>query len=397
VGTGLFYYVYGVILPQQPGFSQTTTYVATNDSYLTPSTTLTNPFPAGIQQPAGAAQGINTNLGQSITYLNTDLQNQYSFRWSFNIQHQLAKDLVLEAGYVGNHSVHLTTNYNFGSLPAKYLSTSPIRDQATINALGALTTNPFAGLLPGTSINGSTISVSNLLRSYPEFTGVTMNNMNNGGSYFHMFAIKIQKRFSRGLSFVVNYDHSRLMEAVSYSNAGDLTLEKRVSVGDRPNNFSAGGIYEIPYRKGKPLRILAANWSVSALYSYHTGAPVPSWGNVIYYGGDLHYDPRNVNRAFDTTLFNTISAQQLSQNFRTFPSQFNNIRVDGTNNLNITVIKNFPIWERIKLQFRADSFNATNHALFAAPNITPTSTAFGVISSTTNAPRVIQFALRLTF
>jgi hypothetical protein len=38
-----------------------------------------------------------------------------------------------------------------------------------------------------------------------------------------------------------------------------------------------------------------------------------------------------------------------------------------------------------------------NHALFAAPNVTPTSTAFGVVSSTTNTPRIIQFALRLAF
>jgi len=403
-GVGMFYYLYGVILPQQPGFSATTTYVASNDSFLTPATTLSNPFPSGITQPA--TQGVNTNLGQGITFLNPNLQNQYSLRWTFDIQHQIAKDLVIQLGYIGNHSVHLTTNYNFGSLPAKYLSTSTNRDPATINALGALVTNPLAGLLPGTTLNGSTISVQNLLRPFPEFTGVTENLMNNGGSYFYMGAVKIQKRFSHGVTAVMNYDHSRLMERVSYLNGGDLTLENRVSTADRPDNLNIGALYELPFGRGKRfasgangvLNALVGNWAISTLYSYHSGAPLP-WtvATLIYFGGDINYDPRNVNRTFDKTKFNLISNQQLASNFRTFSSQFSNIRVDGTNNLNFTVTKDFSFWEKVKLQYRADSFNVCNHALFAGANVTPTNAAFGTISSTTNTPRLIQMALRLTF
>ena len=403
-GVGIFDYVYGVIQPQQPGFSYTNTYVATNNSYLTPAATLSNPFPNGLLQPPGAAQGINTNLGQSITYLNPDLGRQYSLRWTFDIQHQITKDTTVEVGYIGNHSVHLATNYNFGSLPAQYLSTSLVRDNATINALGALVTNPFSGLLPGTSLNGSTIATSNLLRPYPEFTGVTMQNMSNGGSYFHQLAVKLSKRMSRGLLLNVDYSHSRLMEAVSYLNGGDFTLEKRASTYDRPNNFAIGGLYQMPFGRGRHfagsaqgvLHVLISDWSVSTGYTFHSGAPI-AWGNVIYYGGDLQYDSRNVNRSFDTSRFNTVSAQQLSQNYRYFPSQFNNLRLDATNNLNLTVTKDFTLREKVRLQFRAESFNLCNHALFAAPNVTPTSTAFGVISSTTNTPRIIQFALRLTF
>jgi hypothetical protein len=403
-GVGMFYYVYGVILPQQPGFSATTTYVASNDSFLTPATTLSNPFPNGISQPA--TQGVNTNLGQAITFLNPSLQNQYSLRWTFDIQHQLAKDLVVQLGYIGNHSVHLTTNYNFGSLPAQYLSRSLTRDTATINALGALVTNPFAGLLPGTTLNGSTISVQNLLRPFPQFTGVTENLMNNGGSYFHMAAIKIQKRFSQGMTVSVNYDHSRLMERVSYLNNGDLALEKRVSTADRPDNFNIGALYELPFGRGKRfgsgvnrvVNAIVGNWAVSTLYSYHSGAPLP-WtvGTLIYYGGDIQYDPRNVSRTFDKTKFNTASSQQLASNFRTFPSQFNNLRVDGTNNLNLTVTKDFSFWEEARLQFRVDSFNVCNHALFAGPNVTPTNGAFGTINNTTNTPRLIQMAMQLSF
>jgi hypothetical protein len=404
VGFGLFDYLYGVIPSQQPGFSYTNTYVATNDSFLTPATTLGNPFPTGLRQPPGASQGVNTNLGQSVTFLNPSLARQYSARWTLDVQQQLTKDTTLEIGYVGNHSVHLTTAYNQASLPAQYLSRLPVRDTATINALGALVANPFAGLLPGTSINGSTIAVSSLLRPFPEFTGVTMNDLNNGGSYFHQLNVRISKRMSKGLLVSANFSHSRLMESVTYLNGGDPTLEKRVSAWDRPNNYSLSGLYQLPFGRGKHflngahgvLNVLVGDWAVSSLYTWHSGAPI-AWGNMIYYGGSLNYDSRNVNHAFDTTRFNTVSSQQLSQNYRTFPSQFNNLRLDATNNMNVAVTKDFALRERMKLQFRADAFNVCNHVLFDTPNVTPTSGAFGTITNQTNTPRIIQGGLRLTF
>jgi len=194
------------------------------------------------------------------------------------------------------------------------------------------------------------------------------------------------------------------MESVAALNAGDPKLEKRVSTYDRPNNFAISAVYQLPFGKGRQFggktsgiaNVIIGNWAISSGYNFHSGAPV-GWGNVIYYGGDLNYDARNVNHAFDTTRFNTVSSQQLSQNYRYFSSQFNNIRVDATNNLNLTVTKDFSIREKMKLQFRAESFNLCNHALFAGANVSPTSGAFGTISSTTNTPRIIQSALRLTF
>ena len=96
---------------------------ATNNSYLTPATTLSNPFPTGIQQPVGNSLGINTYLGQSITFNNPQMLNEYGMRWNFDVQQQLTNNTSLEVAYIGNHAVHLTTSYNFDSLPAKYLST----------------------------------------------------------------------------------------------------------------------------------------------------------------------------------------------------------------------------------------------------------------------------------
>jgi hypothetical protein len=145
------------------------------------------------------------------------------------------------------------------------------------------------------------------------------------------------------------------------------------------------------------LNHIVGDWAVSSLYNYHTGTPVNWTSDVIYYGGDLHWNAHNVNQTFDTTQFNTNSSQQYTNHYRTFSSYFSNLRVDSTNNVNLSVTKNFKIRESVKLQFRADAFNLCNHPLFAAPTISVTSGSFGQISSTTNAPRVIQGALRLTF
>jgi hypothetical protein len=228
--------------------------------------------------------------------------------------------------------------------------------------------------------------------------------MSSGGSYFHHLAVRLSRRLSKGFLLSFDYSHSRLMEANSYPNSGEKRLEKRVSADDRPENFGISGLYELPFGRGKRfanrggvVNVLVGNWQVSSMFNYHTGAPL-SWSDVIYSGGKLNINPHNPDRTFDTTPFVTVSSQQYTNHYRTFPTYFNNLRVDSTNNLNISVTKDFALREKTKLQFRADSFNVCNHPLFPGADVSVTSSTFGRITSgQTNAPRVIQGALRLTF
>jgi hypothetical protein len=110
---------------------------------------------------------------------------------------------------------------------------------------------------------------------------------------------------------------------------------------------------------------------------------------VIYYGGDLHLDPRAVDGpAFDTTRFNTVSTQQLASNVRFFPSMFRNLRADGINALNASLAKKFYFDERKHLDLRMEAFNA--------PNLTIGS-SFGLITSQTVNPRQVQLGARLVW
>jgi hypothetical protein len=403
-GFGLFVFGLGTTGVTQTGFSQSTQFVATLNGYLTPAATLANPFPDGIQQPTGSKLGLATYLGQSVSFFNPAVTDPYSVRWSFNIQRELQSNLLLEVGYQGNHAVHLNVPLQLNVVPAQYLSTSPVRDQAAIDRLTANVTNPFAGLVPGTNLNGSTVARSQLLVPYPQFTGVSEDYLPAGSSYFHALQARVTKRVSHGLQLEGNALYSRMMERRTWLNDSDPLPEKRVAAEDRPYRFVVMANYELPFGPGRrfargtnPIlgRILGG-WKVGGNFTIQPGPPL-TWGNVIYNGGDLKADPRRLTGVFDVTRFNREPSQQLSQNIRTFASQFSNLRADGVNNFDLSAIKDTRIKENLNLQYRCEFFNALNHPLFDAPNLTPTDSNFGRIMNQINLPRTIQMALRLVW
>ncbi len=403
-GGGVFVFPLGTTGVNQIGFSQSTALVPTLDGFLTPSATLSNPFPNGIQQPTGSSLGLATFLGKGVSFYNPHPLNPYSIRWNLDVQHQIAKNIVLELGYTGNHAVHLPVNRELNFIPRQYLSASPNRDQATIDRLSSLVTNPFSGLIPGTNLNGKTVARSQLLLPFPEFTSVNSQANSEGSSYFHEFGARLEQRFSSGLSLLANYLYSRLMERRSRLNPSDTFLDKRIANEDRPQRLVISANYDLPFGKGKALfgnsgpiaSRVVGGWVLNAIYTVQPGPPL-EWGNIIYYGGDLQLNTRNIDRSFDRSRFNTSSQQQLASNVRTFPQRFNNLRADGVNNLDASLIKNIPIRERLRLQFRFEAFNALNRAEFDAPILNPVNSSFGRTQATSNLPRRIQMALRLVW
>lgn len=398
------------------GFSQATQLVPTNNNYLSPAATLSDPFPMGsnpIQQPTGSALGVNTYLGNDISFYTPNPKNPYSVRWSFDIQHQFTKDLMLDVGYIGDHQVNLSyTNCLSAALlngscngtpPLQYLTTSPYRDAALTTLMGTSVPNPFAGLLSGTSLNGATTSLANLLGPFPEYTDVTQKVVPGGYAWFHMLAVRLTKRFSHGLQFNINYEHSRQLETSQLQTGGPQVYTETSS--DFPDHFVLTGSYQLPFGRGAKflsgahgfVNAIVGGWTLNAIYMIESGAPL-SFNNVIYSGGPLHYDATNLTAAFDATQFDRNSNDQPNQyNYRTFPQMFNNLRSEGANNADLSMLKNFSLTERLKLQYRFEAFNALNRTQFGAANLGPTSSTFGTITSQANSARQIQMGLRLQF
>jgi hypothetical protein len=82
---------------------------------------------------------------------------------------------------------------------------------------------------------------------------------------------------------------------------------------------------------------------------------------------------------------------------RTFGTTFSNVRTDGINNFDGSMLKRFQIREKVYLQIRMEVFNLINHPVFGAPNNTASNSAFGTITTQANRPRMVQFVARLVF
>jgi hypothetical protein len=407
-GFGLFFDTLGVNKTDsiQTGFSLSTPIQASLDSGLTFVATTANPFPNGLLQPAGASGGLATNLGQGISFFDARRKQAYTSRWSMGLQRTLPGQFLMEATYVGSRGTRLGVSRNLNNTPAQYLSTSPTRDQRAIDFLGAQSRSPFFGLNP---IYGQNISRANLLRPYPQFGGVSVNEP-IGYSWYHSLQSRFERRFTKGYTFQVSYTWSKSMEATEFLNAVDPVPYRSISSLDRPHRLVASGIWEIPVGRGRayasklprPVDFFAGGWQLSGVMQRQSGPPL-GFGDVwTLFTGDsrnvkLPKDRRNPDRWFNTDAgFNKNNAQQLASNLRVSPLRFSNIRGDGQARWDLSAIKNFAITETARFQFRAECLNAWNHPNLTAPNTTPTNTAFGTITGQ-DVPRSWQFSLKLTF
>ncbi|WP_162537385.1 carboxypeptidase-like regulatory domain-containing protein [Granulicella sp. WH15] len=422
---------------QTYGYSQTTSAIFTPDNYQSVATTLSDPFPTSnpIQQPVGSSLGVNTNLGNKIVFYAPNVKVAYSERSSFDIQQQFGKNWMLDVGYINNHQVHQSysnsVNAGSGAVPVQYLSQSRYYDPVATAAYSPNVANPYKGTLTAgpaatTSLNtSSTIGQSALLWPNSEYSSVTEQLIPGASANYNALLIRLEKRMDNGLEFNVNYTYSRNLGAQSQLNPGG-PLWYGETASDFPHSLHLTGIYQLPFGKG--MRFLnqdsrlvdefVGGWQISAIWSFDSGTPY-SWGNVIYNGDwhDFKNNPHNPNGlAFNTSVFdtrtctnpaaacnNTVGSAGYNPNVQ--PNAYNNrtfpligpLRADVTNNWDFSAMKNFHIYDRIQIQPRIDAFNAFNRVQFAAPNLSPTSTAFGQISGQQNTNRQLQGGVHIIF
>jgi hypothetical protein len=393
------------------GYSQSSAYIVSNNSMLTPATTIADPFPVtsnAIVQPTKSALGVNTQLGSTIAFY-APVKVPYSEKVSLDVEQQFGKNLMVEVGYVFDHQVHNSYSNAISSTPIlPYLSRLPGPDVAAQGFLANTTANPFYGLLttaPTTGLNtGKTISVQTLLQAYPEYSSVTESLIPGQGDNFNAFLMKVTKRMSQGLQFTMNYEHSRqLGNTVQLNTGGPLSYEETAS--DFPDHVSVTAIYLLPIGRGrqffhdsKLVDEVIGGWSLTTIYQYLSGTPL-SWGNVNYSGNftGFNNNPHYTGGpSFNTAGFATATtAQPNGYNYRTFPQYV--LRSDPTKNFDFSILKNFTLYDRLVLQPRFDAFNAFNRPQFSSPNLSPTSASFADITSQLNTNRNLQAGVHILF
>jgi hypothetical protein len=420
------------LTPQQ-GFSATTSVNGSGDNGLTFSSTLANPFPVGLSQPTGNTLGLETFVGQAVTFQTPNPQVPYNTRWNIGIQHQFGAWLAA-IDYVGNHGVHLPVNRDFNAVPQLVLSTNTSGyDKTTFNKLNASVGNPFNGVVPATATLGSSkTTVAQLLRPYPEFTGVTAY-LDNGMSIYHSLQAQFNRRFNGGLSLTTAFTWSKTLDATQYLNASDSKLWYGISNNDRTFRFATSSIYELPFGKGR--RFLNQNpivsgivggWQMQGVYQVQSGQPLsfqPSTSTSPLYNGT---NPANsawgraaykksipgsgkAGNWINTSDWVTTTSAPASctgicagvvpnaYQLRTFPIRFTSLRADFLNQFDAGIQRNFALYKTLQLQVRGEAINVLNHPVYAAPSTDWTKSSFGQITAQANQPRVYQFGAFVRF
>jgi hypothetical protein len=392
------------------GFSVSTPYVASTDGNLKPANTLSNPYQAGLVQPIGSSQGLGTLVGQGFTFYDTNVKIPMNHQFSFGVQHEIPWNMVVDISYIGSRTRSLNTAKGINEVSAADLAQGA-------SYLNAQVTNPFAGKLPGTAINGATVVRSQLLRPFPQFTGLTEDRRTIGRAWYNSLQVRLEKRLSQGFHYLVSYTFSKNMEAVGYLNSQDAIGQLApVVTGDyAPHRLMISGGYDLPLFKNsnRLLRNIAGGWKVNGIAAMQSGVPVGTPGGVFLLGDPrLPEGQQSLARWFNTCTLTTTGARQSCAStsetpvfqiqpaftLRSHSTRFSNIRTSRPPQIDLSLFKTFRFTEGVALQVRAEAFNFTNTPWFGGPNTTAGSAAFGVITaSQVNDQRNVQLAMKLIF
>ncbi|HEX4947807.1 MAG TPA: TonB-dependent receptor [Blastocatellia bacterium] len=393
------------------GFSVSTDYVASTDGNLKPANTLSNPYPNGLIRPSGSALGLRTLIGQGFTFYDTDVKIPKNHQFSFGVQRELPWKMMLDVSYIGSRTRNLITSRSINEVSATDLA----QGAAYLNAQ---VPNPMAGLIPSNAaLNGATIVRSQLLRPFPQFTGLTQDRMTIGRAWYNSAQVRLEKRLSNGLHYLFSYTFSKNMEAVGYLNAQDPLgqLASVVTADHAPHRMMISGGYDLPLfqNSGAMLRGIAGGWKLNVIGTFQSGLPVGTPGGVFLIGDPrLPEGQQTWTRWFNTCTLTTTGARQNCASatetpvfqiqpaftLRSHSVRFSNIRTSRPPTFDISLFKTFRFKESLALQVRAEAFNFANTPWFGPPNLTATAATFGLTTlSQINDQRNVQLGMKLIF
>jgi hypothetical protein len=396
-GFGVFYanpFDAGVPNVNALGFS-------TSASLSTPNNGITAPFLLNQAVPVPpSTPTLNSSFGAvavggttntSVTYFDPSRTTGYSEQWNLGIQRQLPGAMTLEVTTLGNVSHKLS------------VSAMPI-DQILPSQLGPTCDTQTC-------------------RPFPQFTNVSIQNPSLGDSRYMAGLVRIEKRFSHGLNFGANYTYSQFLSNVNDvgsslgANAGgpfSNYYNRRADWGPFPddvrNRAVFNWVYELPFGTGKhwladnPARYVVGGWSIGSVTTVGSGPPITittqtnncdcfSAGSQrpnVSSNPNLPSGTRSVAEWFKTSVFSQPSI------FTFGDEGVGLVRAPGIVNVDLSVLRNIRVTEKVHAELRGEFFNSLNHTNLGLPGQTFGTSAFGVISSSGPA-RSIEIGARVFF
>jgi len=382
----------------------------------------TAPAPSSF---TGTAQSQNLNFKQGMMQ-----------QFNLNIERQLPAQVVLTVGYAGSRSSHILVdglNENIGSPTA---------------CAGGPNAVPGSGYTLGCGPGGAYFAAP-----YGLFTAID-NNTDNGRARYDSLQVKAEKNAQHGLYALLSYTYSRTFDSGFPDGLGTLPgamywplpgankLDWGLSQINLNNQFTASVLYDLPFGKGKhfgggwtgPVNAVLGNWKVNVIEKAISGFPLfvvaSNNGNFSGSGVNFMWNGNSLNRpneVGDPNRAGPVAGNPgcaAPAEVHTLAHWFNQCAfmdapagelgnaprapVYGPRfvNTDFSAIKDFPLAfrEGMNLQFRAEFFNLLNHPHFFLPGTSASAmqdvdsqSSFGVVNTTLNDPRFIQFALKLLF
>lgn len=326
----------------------------------------------------------NANFTTPLTYaLNPRMKTPTMYQWNLAIQREIVRNLSLEVAYVGNKGTYLER-----ALPRNLpmVSSTDLR--------------PFQNRRPNPAFG----------------TGFFYDNREN--SNYNALEAKLEKRYSQGLSFLVGYSWSKVIDGSSTDQGGgssDNPFNLRTMRGrsdfDTGQRFIASFSAELPFGKGKAFGsgmsraadLVVGGWQFQGIVTFQGGFP---------FTPTIASDPANVAFSYarrpDVVGTGKVDSCRQEQCFNIadfrVPQPFtignagrNILRGPGINNWDLAIFKNFNFTERFYLQFRAEAFNAFNNTQFNNPNANIEILTQGGRIFSAKDPRIGQLGMKLYF
>jgi hypothetical protein len=381
-------------------------------------------FPAAY--PAQARAPL---LGWGLQYMGPPTKDPMVQMWNFQIERQLPGNMTLSVGYVGSHGTHLLGDWQRSF---NFLSINTIRQYKTQLSAAVPITNFYSGQTAAMlqNVYGSPdLPIGLLLLPYPFYGGIVGgSDIFDGASSYNALQVTLQKRFSRGLSFLAVYTNSKnmsnaalggmqqvvttstcfncaigragwengSMEGERYQNPDDRKADRSVAPYDLPQIFNFAATYQLPFGQGQKflnqkgiLNGLIGGWQLTPSFNAQSGFPlsitcpsdqvtsrcdmigkpraVPGGQNAAHWINPGAFQPPfgpDINNFWANYDPNADQAY----NYGTAGPVLPQIRAPGFWNLDASLMKEFHVSESKYFELRWDVFNALNHQNLAAPN-----------------------------
>ena len=350
-----------------------------------------------------------------------DFRNAYVQSWNFGIQRELPGRSVVEVSYVGTKGTRLNRRENTNTAePLGFRATwGNLDNNPSVPSNIGSGRNQFRRLVPYAVQNRVIVPLSNVFET-----------TSNAFSNYHGLQVRGEKRFSKGLTFISTYTWSKVISDASGFNASGSNstgnriqdmFNKKADKGlgdmDHRHRFTTAFVYELPFGKGRSIgadtsglvNALIGGWALDGIISLQSGYPITvnrsgdpgSMGTDGALRPDITCNPniprgqQTVERFFKTECYVQPEAL-IPGDVRYGTAGRSTVTGPGLIGTDLSLRKVTAITEKVSTEFRAEFFNAPNHANWSMPARDLGNANFGRVSSTAD-PRIIQFGLKLLF